>query len=1045
MEIRREGALMRRFVYLVAAVVPLVGATGCEDGPNQTYSPAPGNAGNVWNGSTGVGIPEGGAFTGSATEGYDASFGGTNANITCTADEATKRWQNLFQEPIEIPGLAAGLDIAGGPNGDGLSGYTGPTTPFKYDPTKETWVGATVEEAEKLLCSGVADSIFYQTTNTLGFGNADEVSLMYDVNSRVIQYLLFQYGYVGGLSGTSADGKTTYTINITNLPISVSQNGQVGQPLLIPWPAMMGGSLAQVYAVADGLYEALRASYIPGFAADPGFPASNGGAACQAAGHCIVGNNYTQGGYLYFPPLNLAMYVNNTLAPQPAASTFTLIQLGVLKLLPFSVGSNLLKLDTEGPTQLTLNPGGSAGNCTYKLGDQWADFNKNCVQVYSGSLAAQNTIQENKLLGGMTHTDETFGFNNVVGIDPQFAATTLQPNQVIADGQTPAAGDTIYQFNVDQQALGSFANDYTNNAASPSDTPDLHGYGLLTLEYVNMLQQYMVLNGYANTQLGDPDCVANPVAPATKGKLCSGLEGVITTAPAASVTGNMTYNAPGFAKLFEGAAGAFEGGYGSGFHPGTWVLDFCTTNAGSIALPQTGGQLYSAVSATSSAAALGYAQCEGGAYTGPLGGYYFDSPQYMIEAVLGSRGGVPATFQSRRFFFQQWMFALVKYLQVAGDLTKQTLADVDSQTYDPNQIFFDSGGGGFDNAEYVFRNNVNSGMQPPLVIDVQSNLTTSVVNNFTFYRANLRGESMMYSLLRTQPSDYLGAEPLYITNIVGSPVLQSVFGTYKCATTTCNGYNPTPDPQDSTGKTPLYAPYAAAFQQSAFAIAPNNSTPYPAPLSIDTKGANNQYPYIESAMVTVPIWSNPFDPTSATPGDKTLSTLVNYEPVGSDQGFPVTIDGSRDKWYNANTLNLSGISFSATVNYDFFATTTQDGGVGQGVAIRAFQMGDFLGEVFTCAQPNPNAQSLPATTNPTDILGVRMYQNAADILSWLANHPNATGSCGVQIKYSIYGNYPDYISFLNNGVRLGLNAEFGGAVVTDVVLFDPNVVSGLGQ
>jgi hypothetical protein len=81
----------------------------------------------------------------------------------------------------------------------------------------------------------------------------------------------------------------------------------------------------------------------------------------------------------------------------------------------------------------------------------------------------------------------------------------------------------------------------------------------------------------------------------------------------------------------------------------------------------------------------------------------------------------------------------------------------------------------------------------------------------------------------------------------------------------------------------------------------------------------------------------------------------------------------------------------------------------------------------------------------TDVLAVRMYDYGVNILSWLTAHPGAISDCGIQIKYSIYGNYPDYISSLTNGVRFGLNAGQGGSVVVDGTLFDPNVVATLGQ
>ena len=74
-----------------------------------------------------------------------------------------------------------------------------------------------------------------------------------------------------------------------------------------------------------------------------------------------------------------------------------------------------------------------------------------------------------------------------------------------------------------------------------------------------------------------------------------------------------------------------------------------------------------------------------------------------------------------------------------------------------------------------------------------------------------------------------------------------------------------------------------------------------------------------------------------------------------------------------------------------------------------------------------------------------MYENANDLLGYLATYPGATAACGIEVKYSIYGNYADYISSLQYGVRFGLNPGFGGSVVSDLTLFDPNVVATLGQ
>ena len=132
---------MRRYVLAVAALLPLLSATGCDDGPNQSFSPAPAvlPAYGMAIPARG-GIPEGGTtWSNPGTEQFDASFGGQNANITCTADQAKKIWYKCFQQPIQLPGLAGGLDIAGGANSDGASNWMpGDATQVRRS-TKETW------------------------------------------------------------------------------------------------------------------------------------------------------------------------------------------------------------------------------------------------------------------------------------------------------------------------------------------------------------------------------------------------------------------------------------------------------------------------------------------------------------------------------------------------------------------------------------------------------------------------------------------------------------------------------------------------------------------------------------------------------------------------------------------------------------------------------------------------------------------------------------------------------------------------------------------
>jgi hypothetical protein len=1000
---------MHRSVTLVAMVVVLAGVA-CEDGPDQTFSPAPPNAASIWNGA------DAGPIVGISSQSFDASTsGGQNANTRCNAVTAKNTWSKYFSEPIAPPGLGGGLDIAGGPTGDGSSGYAGAATAYSYQPNSESWAGATVLQAENLLCQGTYINIYYGVTNTLSWGENNEFGVLYNSDNLSITDLLFQTGYAGTFNATSRDGTTTYSINLTNEPITKTVKGGGSSQIILNW-----NDPAALAAIVNELYDAYIATYAPTFPSDVGQP---GG--CIGTGHCEFQNNGSGGGNVTFTPLNATFFTGTTVGTPQEVSIISLIDLGKLKILPFSTAAVQLQLDSAGvgPFALATNVSGTTKTCKYALGMAYSDFDSNCVQVFDATAdggAASNIVEEKKLLNSIAHDNETYDFD-VIGVDPQFSAT-LTPTTIVSDTQRPSGKDTAIILNVDQDLVGPIANDYVNNDTTKAK--DLHGIGLVTLEWAYLVQQYMKANYGVTADLGDAACIKNPSAPGGA-KVCSGLEGIVTSAPPALVPATMKVNAIG------ANAANVDPNLQLGLKPQTWFSVFCATSG--------------------AADGTGYSNCIGGnnTYQG-YPSYYFDTMQDAVALAFGTNP-IPAQLADRRFFFEEWMLALIKYLETADKPNTPLVAaagspSIDSNPVDPNELFFDSAGGGFENAEYVFRDLVNPLKQEPTTLTITTNLLTSLINNFQLERFLYRSEKELYEVLTTTKGDLPGSENLLLSNLVGSSVLASTYGTYACAinqdptpTNACGGVVA---PVDLFGN-PLYAPYAAAFGQSFLHIAAANAAFTPSPMVVDSA----PYQFIASAMVTIPVWSNPYDPTTAAGGNTKVSALANFFPQSEYVGFPVLIDGSRDKFYSTYEVDIPGTSsFGSTVqgnvDFEYEPVATGDGGTENALVVRAVETPNYLGLVFACAEPSPTVDGV------TDVLAVRMYDNADVILDWIAAH-NATGDpvddCSIYFKQSVYGNYFDYISFNQSGVRFGLNPGYGGSVVSDVTIFDPNVIAGLGQ
>ncbi len=79
------------------------------------------------------------------------------------------------------------------------------------------------------------------------------------------------------------------------------------------------------------------------------------------------------------------------------------------------------------------------------------------------------------------------------------------------------------------------------------------------------------------------------------------------------------------------------------------------------------------------------------------------------------------------------------------------------------------------------------------------------------------------------------------------------------------------------------------------------------------------------------------------------------------------------------------------------------------------------------------------TGRPGDLLPARMYTSTDDIFTWLAAHPGAQDSCSIIVRWSPFNNFPDYITSVTNGVRLGIDQGAGKGRVTDLTVFTPGI------
>jgi hypothetical protein len=222
--------------------------------------------------------------------------------------------------------------------------------------------------------------------------------------------------------------------------------------------------------------------------------------------------------------------------------------------------------------------------------------------------------------------------------------------------------------------------------------------------------------------------------------------------------------------------------------------------------------------------------------------------------------------------------------------------------------------------------------------------------------------------------------------------------------------------------------YQGAFSAtgSVFHLGPStNSSGQPAPSPVHVALPTAATDAIQSIRIDVPIHTNSYDTTSpfVDPQKPYQSFLVPYLPKQPGVGFPIALSGTRDKFVTTGQIDLTGTTISANIDYDAFDPTVAQSNL---VVLKAVETTDFLGYAFLCVDPRTY-----------DTLAVKMYTPAANVLDWINKHPNTVDDCGLIVRYSPYNNFPDYITSLTNGIRLGITQGGGFGRVVDLTMFAP--------
>jgi hypothetical protein len=1075
---------MRRSVLTSVALLSVFLA-GCEDGPNQTFSPAPAGAASSWN-SAG---PDA-SYSDPGTQTYEAGGGGTNAVNVCNAAEQNVQWSKAFTAPIVPPFGVGGIDLSAG-------GTFGPVT-------IEDVINGTAGQAK--LCQGAAGACTDGSSDTgYAWGPSLQLNTCYDNATHQITFFLMLPGYDGTLSFTLPhlfNGQPVpLAVDASGNPVDLNYVWQVGQPIKVNGNVLTGPNGGALWnaggiddTVANQMYLGLMYTFQPTLIAvtdpttnPPLTEMTDPNSDCLANAKCrtSINGDLSAGNFgvrpvgMYFDAAE-SQSQDAASAAEPGDLYIFPVKFEPYSLAPYNEGLDSFVSPISDSSLLfngkpiygpyspagVLSPPGTPQKpfCTLYMGESWGDFTNDCVNV-SGSAAIDTTSMA-KLLGAQHHEAEWFQFS-VVGTNQNFSADQAELTQgglpgVLQDSlQQPADDDLATDFYVDVRSAGAKLNDQRGDSTPPlpasiptcaqDPTTGACPVGctmdqcLAVYEDVNLagedLHGTAAVMGYFRALVIDAiksQMVAYGITPQTDPTQCW-FDSTPYTTPVALTKALQSWVAPpgctGFEQMVIPANPLGTGVWTdtidvtvedtfprSIFQPGDPELDFYADPVNF--------------------------KGENNNVTAPN---LFQAALSQVTAILGhgNINALPPNTRDWRFYFQYWAQAFTGYLLNRSknptwhDLYNDSIATTHTlRQVNQDDLFFDLNNG-LDKFEYVDRT-AASILGAPVDFEYDILLPTSNTQTNNFYQRLTRGESAVYQAMLTADSTGSKAgqvpgsnENVFLSDLFGSPAIafSGLFAgavdakgdpipgkdTYYCATTLPVDPDCPNGPPVDANGNLLVDGIGRPLFTNYHGIFTGTAFSIGSDLPIQ-----QTLPFVGGAIVNVPSYANPYDLTTAsTP----IEVYVPWLPSQPGTGFDIPINGQRTQFIQTGALDFSGVT--VTMNIDYLPVTDATGTLTDGI-VAAVETQDFLGEVFPCVDPATG-----------DILRTKMYSSSLDIVNWLEQHPGAQTACNMFIRYSPYDNYPDYITSVTNGVLLSVNrgAGDGPSRIGDATIFNPALLT----